>query len=261
MRCVRRTSPLAVWRELRDADALIFGGGTLLQDSTSLRSLLYYTALLKLAHRKGLRTELWANGLEMPRSWLGERMIRSVLRDCSFLGLRDGRSVRLARELLGARTEIALIRQSDLALATMPCEEERLRFLQEHYGLCNTTEGYVIAVLRGSAPKGYAGAFAQWLGTLRSEGFLLLFIPMLPKEDLSASLQMARELGGTVACGLGASDVVGLASKARLVCGMRLHALVFAAAAGTPFVGFGGDPKIESFCRENGGVYFTDLYH
>jgi polysaccharide pyruvyl transferase WcaK-like protein len=39
-----------------------------------------------------------------------------------------------------------------------------------------------------------------------------------------------------------------------------LHSLIFAAAAGTPFVGFGSDPKIEAFCREHGGVFFTDLY-
>ena len=30
-------------------------------------------------------------------------------------------------------------------------------------------------------------------------------------------------------------------------------------AAGVPFAGFSTDPKIECFCRENGGLFFTDI--
>ena len=62
-----------------------------------------------------------------------------------------------------------------------------------------------------------------------------------------------------VAEGVTESDTVGLMRSAKIVCGMRLHALVFAAAADVPFVGVGGDPKIEGFCRENGGLFFTDV--
>ncbi len=261
VRCVRRSSPLAMWRELKGADVLIYGGGTLLQDATSFHSLLYYTALLKLAQRRGVRTELWANGLEEPHSALGRRMIRSVLRDCATIGVRDGRSFTLAKELLGEKVTTAPIRQPDLALATPPCDRARLRFLQDYYGLRKGAGRYAIVAARGGAPRGYARIFEEWLATLRAEGVSLLFVPMLPKEDLTVSLRLGRAFGGRVACGLGASDFVGLASECRVVCGMRLHALVFAASAHAPFVGFGGDAKIESFCRENGGVYFTQLYH
>lgn len=260
VRCIRRTSFLAVRRELKEADILIYGGGTLLQDTTSFRSLLYYTALLKMAQRRGIRTELWANGLEEPHSLLGRRMIQSVLRDCATIGLRDARSVALAKELLGEGAVTAPTRQADLALETPPCDRGRLHFLRDYYGL-RGVGGYAIVAVRGGVPRGYARIFQEWVAMLRAEGVTLLFVPMLPKEDLTASLRLCRSLGGRMACGLGASDFVGLASESRLVCGMRLHALVFAASAHAPFVGFGGDAKIESFCRENGGVYFTQLYH
>ena len=100
----------------------------------------------------------------------------------------------------------------------------------------------------------------EWLSTLRGEGLRLVFVPMFPDEDLALTRHVARALEGVIAHGLCASDLVGLMGEAEVVCGMRLHALVLAAAAGTPFVVFGGEEKIHSFCRERGGVYFTDLY-
>ncbi|MBE6546683.1 MAG: glycosyltransferase [Ruminococcaceae bacterium] len=261
VRCVRRSSPIALWRELRGAEYLIYGGGTLLQDTTSLRSLLYYSALLRLAQHRGIHTELWANGLNAPHTAIGRWMMRRALRGCERIGLRDERSLEIARDLLDDPLSPSPVRQADLALGTPPCGEERIRFLQELYGLRDAEYGYAIVALRGQAPKGYVRIFEEWLATLRAEGVILLFVPMLPKEDLSATLRLCRMLEGRIAYGLDASDLVGLARDSRIVCGMRLHALVFAASAGTPFIGFGGDAKLECFCRENGGVYFTQLYH
>ena len=40
---------LEIWRKLRQAKVLIGGGGSLFQDRTSLRSLLYYSAILIMA--------------------------------------------------------------------------------------------------------------------------------------------------------------------------------------------------------------------
>ena len=95
------------------------------------------------------------------------------------------------------------------------------------------------------------------LGELASDGIRLVFLPMFPREDMSICRRLCECYGGVVADGLSEGDAVGLMKDARIVCGMRLHALVFAAVASTPFIGFGGDPKIESFCREHGGLYFS----
>ena len=257
VRGVRRTSPFAVGRELRGAEHLVFGGGTLLQERTSLRSLLYYTALLHYAQSHGVRTELWANGLGEITSTIGQKRTRAALLGCSHVGLRDAHSLAFARKLLGERTDLSVCAEEDLALATPSANAERIAFLQKHYGL----EGaFAVIAPKGHAPSGTVKFLREWLCVLRAEKVRLLFIPLYPREDTALCQRLAAHPNDRIATALSPSDLVGLMAQARVVCGMRLHALVFSSAAGTPFVGFGTDPKIEAFCREHGGILFTDLY-
>ena len=256
--CVRRSSPLAVRRALRNASMLVFGGGTLLQDTTSFRSLLYYCAVLGYARRSGLRIELWANGLSEPTSARAERMMRRALVGCDRVGLRDGASLFLAERLIGERGSPVPIRETDLAMSTPTAEPSRVSYLLHRYGLSD--KPFAVVAVRGREPVGYLRIFSEWIATLPAEGLRLLFVPLFPEEDEPLSLRWSESMKSVLARGLSPSDLIGIMKEARIVCGMRLHALVFAASARTPFVGFGGDGKIESFCRENGGVYFTELY-
>ena len=100
----------------------------------------------------------------------------------------------------------------------------------------------------------------EWLAMLRGERIELLFVPMFPKEDRGVGLRVCQRLEGRWLEGISESDLVGVMQRSRAVCGMRLHALVLAHAAGVPFVGFGGEAKVHTYCRERGGLYVTDLY-
>ena len=61
------------WREIRSAigraDVVISGGGGLLQDATSLRSLLYYAAILREAIRARRKTMVFAQSIGRSTSW------------------------------------------------------------------------------------------------------------------------------------------------------------------------------------------------
>ena len=65
----------AICRRMKSARALVFGGGNLLQDATSRRSLVYYLALLRKGKQSGCRTLLYGAGLGplSPRAGLGDR--------------------------------------------------------------------------------------------------------------------------------------------------------------------------------------------
>ena len=260
VRCVRRGSFFAVRRELREASLLVFGGGTLLQENTSLRSLAYYSWVIKYASKKGVAVELWGNGLGAPRSKLGAKLMKNALQKCRFAGLRDGASVSVYRDIIGNTDRVH--READLASKILPSPRERIDFILKTLGINEETtpKGYAVVTVKGSEGRGYKDILESWLETLTADGIRLLVIPMFPKEDIKESRRLCRRFDGFLAEKIGESDAVGLIQGSAVVCGMRLHSLVFASAAGVPFVGFGGDAKTESFCCENGGLYFTELY-
>lgn len=78
-----RMNGMEVLSALRRADALIWGGGSLIQDVTSAISPFYYGALMGLAQRMGLTTIAWAQGIgPLNRSisrWLAKKPFRAVV--------------------------------------------------------------------------------------------------------------------------------------------------------------------------------------
>lgn len=241
---VRRTSPYSLLMALRKADLLVFGGGTLLQDATSLRSLLYYAAILHYAHAKGARCELWANGLSRPHSALAEQVMRSTLSRCEHIGLRDSYSIKLAK-VLGVNQK-KTVREDDLALGLLPAEQGRIDYLIQRYRL---QRRFCIVAPKGYADQALISRLKKHLDAIRADGIAILFVEFFPKEDRSLCHSLAHQ-GDSIAQNLSAQDLIGLMKQSVGVCGMRLHALIFAHNAGVPFIGFGKDEKLVSFCAE-----------
>ena len=60
---VQRFNVLQVFNAIRRSDIILSGGGTLLQDDTSTRSLLYYLSIIKVAKMLHKRVMLYDNGI------------------------------------------------------------------------------------------------------------------------------------------------------------------------------------------------------
>ena len=251
VRCVCRLFPWSVCRAIRQARVLVFGGGTLLQDATSRRSLRYYTFLIGYASRHGVACELWGNGIGPLIEKNSRRAAARALSRCRLIGVRDRLSYDLSRSLVGDATRIVI--EDDLALGLSPSRKERSDYLLARYFPRNEQRAVAVAVKgRSSAETRYA--LLTHLYALSLEKPLFVWISMCPREDRRATEKLARQFGGVLLWGIGASDLSGLLLHCERVLGMRLHALVFAASQGVRFVGFGRDPKLVSFCREHGGT-------
>src|SRR6185437_8741056 len=94
-------SPRWPWRDVRHAvaraDVVLSGGGGLLQNATSLRSLLYYAGVIREAVRAGRKTMVFAQSIG-PLDGLGRLVVRRFCRGLTYATVRDRRS----RELLHA---------------------------------------------------------------------------------------------------------------------------------------------------------------
>ena len=99
------TTPRWDWRAIRAAivraDVVLSGGGGLLQNATSLRSLLYYAGILREAIRARRKTMVFAQSVG-PLDFWGRLLVRRFCKGLDRATLRDERSVRLFRELVPA---------------------------------------------------------------------------------------------------------------------------------------------------------------
>ena len=76
---VDRRSLRSVLLSIGRVDAVVFGGGSLLQDSTSFRSLIYYLLIIAMARLRGRPVLLWGQGLGPLQRPLSRRLVRLVL--------------------------------------------------------------------------------------------------------------------------------------------------------------------------------------
>lgn len=228
----------------------INGGGTLIQDVTSTRSLQYYLSNIAMAKLCGNQVIMYGCGIGPVAAPKNRRHARKIIdRYVDAITLRDPQS-REELEAMGVtKPEIRLTADPALMLGAAP--ESAVDSMLLSNGI--DPEGtYAMFVLRPwKAVEGAVPSFVETAEMLhRQYGIVPIFFALEPGRDLEISEQTAQ----LVRCPhhvLAAPDdgklIVGLMRKMRLVVSMRLHALIFAAGQGTPLVGVVYDPKVSGF--------------
>jgi polysaccharide pyruvyl transferase CsaB len=253
--CVDRRSLRRVLTALGSASALVFGGGSLLQDSTSFLSLVYYATLILVARSQGKPVLLWAQGLGPLRRRRSRVLVRVLLATSTACSWRDPDSAALAREL-GWR---ATGQQQASAVGDAGLGSDPVWTLPPHpwHGqggpllLCfrPTTQ------LQGEAWRPWLAAIAQ-VAPERE----VLWVPFHGGQDLGLLDQLTRE--GLLPEELRRrSREVQLQTPAEaselfagggLVLAMRLHGLILAAVSGAPVAALSYDPKVKAAAQALG---------
>jgi polysaccharide pyruvyl transferase CsaB len=223
---------------VRAADGLISGGGSLLQDRTSVRPVAYYGGVMLLARLLGRPYVVHAQGLGPITRAVNRTVAASALRGAAAVSLRDPESVALARAI-GVRRPIDLVPDPALALEprSRPASDAPLLVAVRDWP---TAEPYLDRIRDGLAAASDLGP--------------IVALPMQPSADVAPSEAVIRDIPGARLLGaeLELDEVLDAIGSARLVIGMRLHALILAAAAGTPAVGISYDPKVDAFANRAG---------
>ncbi len=248
IRCISRQSIMSLRHEILKSERLIFGGGSLLQDKTSLRSLIYYIYIANIAVKHGVMLEFWGNGIGPLKRKISRKLVGNILKKAEYIELRDSVSEKLVLSLGIAKEKI--IRANDLAYSLMPCSATQTRDIPESLNISSKSKIAVIGIC-GSTDKKTISKLKKRLILIRKEGSELIFIPMYPKEDKEIALRLSKECDGKYAEGLSAEEIFGLLSIAELCIGNRLHILIFSKLANTKFESIGNDIKIRAFCKDN----------
>lgn len=228
----------------------INGGGSLIQDATSRRSLLYYLFTLRAAHRRGCRVLMYGCGIG-PVTRAGDvALVRWVLNRCvDAITLRDDASLAELKRYGVDRPEIVLA--ADPVLSLQSAGEEATDALMARLGLDprGSYLGLCLRPWRGFEEKVPAIAGAVRYARERY-GLTPVFLSINHLEDGAAADLVAARLDGG-ACiqreALGPELMLGLTARMQAVISMRLHGLIFATGRGVPPVGIIYDPKVSGF--------------
>ena len=95
VRSYDRMNSGAVVRALRESQVLILGGGSLIQDATSMRNSIYYGGLMGLAQQFGLKTIAIAQGIGPVSKPLTRWIAKRAFSNCTAVSVRDPASAAL----------------------------------------------------------------------------------------------------------------------------------------------------------------------
>ncbi|SMB89462.1 polysaccharide pyruvyl transferase CsaB [Deinococcus hopiensis] len=224
-----RMQPLGLLAALARSGVVLSGGGGLLQDRTSARNLTYYLGVIRAARLLRKRVVVFNQSIG-PLSPEGGRRVAAALRGVPVI-VRDRGSLETLRAL-GLEGELG----GDPALLLSPTPgltpDPRRVILAPRGDVTDATEG-----LRSVA------------AALRSQGRHVTALSFMPDHDDGA----ARSLGADEVLGTRDPQVaLDAIASSGFVIGVRLHAVILAAAAGVPFAGVAYDPKVQGFCDDAG---------
>jgi polysaccharide pyruvyl transferase CsaB len=255
VRAVNRRSP-AVLRELRRCDLLISGGGSLLQDITSRRSIRYYLAVIWLAFLMGKDVFIYSQGIGPIVSKQNRRLTAWTLRRVAGIVVRDEASAELLAEIGVPREKVVITADPVLRIRKAGLEAGREILAGEGFDVGGDGPVVGFAVRERRTDSEFVDELCISARRLLSEaGARVLLIPFHHAEDMPVAMELERRLEGGALALKGKyppEEMLSIIGNMDLLVGVRLHALIYAAVMDVPMIAVSYDPKINSFMHSLG---------
>lgn len=251
VQAINRCAISAVISAIRDADLLISGGGSLLQDITSARSAAYYFGLMLIAELCRAPFMIYAQGIGPITRSVTKLQMRTLLNRARLISVRDEDSANLLL-LLGVKKPPIYV-TADPSFALEPAEDDEARRI---LGEAQVPEGKPllgVAVRHWSVSESWPDVLARGISDAAAQlGATPVFIPMHQPGDVALSENITKRLtvpSVILRTQLTPSQAKAIVGQMDVMLAMRLHALMFAAAQGTPAVAMTYDPKVTAFAN------------
>lgn len=258
-------NPLAFWPVMRRTKLYLSGGGSLIQDQTSTRSLKYYLLSIFLAKKAGCRVLMYGCGIGPVSVPANRRQAARVINRCvDAITLREDLSAEELKSMGVTQPKVYVT--ADPALLLQPGSPGAV----DGFLLSNNLDpngSYALFVLRPW--KGFEKkkqAFVEAANYVnQTYGLTPVFFALEPGRDVAPCREVAAALSCKSVLVEAPYDemlIIGMMKKMRVVVSMRLHTLIFASSVGAPLVAVSYDPKVTGFMHYIGQkhcVYFDDV--
>lgn len=254
--------PFAFWPLMQKAKLFVSGGGSLIQNETSTRSLNYYLTTIRMAHAAGCRVMMYGCGIGPVSGEANRRHTARILNRCvDRITLREDLSRRELADMGVTKPKITVT--ADPALLLQPASGGAV----DSYFLSNDLDPdgkYAMFVLRPW--KNLSQHLQAIVDTAdyvnKTYGLTPVFVALEPTRDLEINRTAASMLTCRTVVLPAPRDeqlTIGMMQKMRVIVSMRLHALIFASSVGAPLAAISYDPKVTGFMAYLGQKHCMEL--
>lgn len=246
---VDRSNFLDIYKSVKNCDVFISGGGSLLQDRTSLSSMWYYSGIIMLAYLMKKPVFAFAQGIGPVRKSYNIKILRHIMNKAVGVSVRDKRSMAELKRI-GVNREIYCTTDPVFLIEACPQEISEGILTKENNGvpLRRPKIGFSIRKWKGNVDivsiiSGVADRVSRELNAD------VVFFPLHYTEDLGLAQEISEKMQepSLVINGKYTSEeLMGLYGQMSLNVTVRFHALVFSISNGVPVVAISYDPKIDS---------------
>lgn len=241
LRGVPRMDFSSVKNAIDECDAVVFPGGSIFQDVTSVRSVAYYYKVCSLAKKRGKKLILLGQGVGPLNGFFGRRLTGLAFNAADAIAVRDPDSARLLQSI-GVK-QVARAAADMAFLMPEPPKDEAGQF-----GMKNM-KTVILSVRPSPKDKGKTSTavFSELSRLLFQNGYMPVLLEMDLLHDRATIDAISKANGGKI------PDIKNLTSPIQIqqrlarvdsVIAMRLHAGILAATVNVPPFMVSYDPKV-----------------
>lgn len=249
---VNRNNIFAVIKAIMSSRLLLVGGGTLIQDSTSTKSLIYYLAVIKIAQLFNKKIMLYANGIG-PIKEENKKITKKIINKVDVITLREELSLEELKKIGVDKPKIIVTADSVFGIDY----EKKPKIQEKEYQLVSVRNHKKLC-------ENFCSDIAKLCDRIyEKHNISTVFIPFQKKNDLEitekirALMKYESKVFDTE-CEF--SDLMSLMENARLCIGMRLHSLIYSVISKVPCVGLVYDQKVKAFMDYIGQNNYLDAH-
>ncbi|MGI0482111.1 polysaccharide pyruvyl transferase CsaB [Geminocystis sp. CENA526] len=222
-------------------DLFVWGGGSLIQDVTSIKSPLFYLGLMILAQLKGLKTIAYAQGIGPIKTPFIQWLTKQVLKKCYGVSVRDRESAKLMEKwgikyFISADPVWALSAKIGQNWDLLPHPRIGVN-IRSNSNLTSSKLDILIESLKQFQRQTLAN---------------IILIPFQESKDLEISQKIRDEIAQN--CQIvnikNPQELKGLFRELDFSIGMRLHSLIMASSEKCPCFALSYDPKVTNLMKE-----------
>jgi len=250
-------------REIKSCDVVVMGGGSLIQDLTSTRSLYYYLGILWIAkfHRKAVM--LYGNGIGPIKRWYNKPLTTLTLNMVNVITLREHLSKELLAKLHVSRPIIQVT--ADPVFNLKLNYEIRTDDIYETEKIPKDKPIVGVLFRSWSHEESYTRRMARVCDQIiNTYDYNIVFVPMKHPADLIVAFEIIKKMhhkAYLIENRYHEEKLINFMGEMRFIMSMRLHGLIYGALKQVPLIGFNYDPKVEYYAKELDIPIVDDMRH